>query len=89
MFDLIEETYPVAKKEYPCDAWEWLGSDCPTSWGMNFGEYRSFIKAQRNHGKIQVGERYTKQVYKFDGHIMTNRAITAIHEICCRLGVYD
>jgi len=88
MCEIVEETYPIARKEYECNAFVWLGQDEPTSWGMTFSEYRDFIKARKNKGMIKIGEQYTKQILKFDGELHTTRSITSIHKICSRVGAY-
>jgi hypothetical protein len=86
----ISSSTPVARKEYPCDASDWILQDMSNLNGeLSFSEWRQVVKAKRKRWKIRPGERYVKQVNKTDGELFTFRAIPEIHEICLKLDLYE
>lgn len=88
---VIRETEPIARKAYECNAClflqeylNWSGRDT----GFTISELRAIVKARRNGWQIQPGERYLKQVQKFEGEIVTVRCVPAIDMICHKYDLY-
>lgn len=82
MATTLSESTPVARKEYPCDAYHWycwagLGPDEfePADW-----EVIQQVVADR--GKIKPGMRYIKQVQIDAGEISAYRARKDMTAIC-------
>jgi hypothetical protein len=91
MIEVLSDTKPKARKEYSCDASEWLQSDdwWRSSGQLTFTELRSIVKARDNNWRIKKGDVYAKQINKVDGDLGTFRAIPAIHEICSKHNIYE
>lgn len=87
MGQLISQTEPVARKDYRCQACEWIlneGFD-----GFTISEYRLLVKAKRDGWKIKKGQKYVKQFCEYDGEVYTWRARPEIHAICLKHDLYD
>lgn len=89
MTDLIRESFPKAKKEYVCNAFEWLDNQVYfITDEMTSEEKRIYEEVSKRKGKIQKGERYIKQIGIYEGEFSTFRAIPEIHEICLKYNLY-
>jgi len=82
--------YPKARKDYSCDAAEWIGNTV----GFNEREFEpedwEKIEAAMNKNfKILKGEKYLKVSGKYDGEFSTFRAIPALDEICKKYDIYE
>jgi hypothetical protein len=85
---VLGETQPTAKKDYPCDACEWLlNGGYPE--GMTISEWRSIVRAKRNGWKIKAGQKYIKQAGIYEGDFYCTRSIPEIHAICLKYDVYE
>lgn len=81
----IERT---ARKEYRCNACEWLSELDDFSW-FSFAEKRQVVKLLRkNKGMINKGEKYMHCTYKYDGEIHVSRFLQEAHELCKNHDVY-
>jgi hypothetical protein len=80
MPELINESYPTARKDYNCAACERL-RDVLGDKEFTISEYREIVKAKRQNWKIKKGQKYFRQVLT-DGEIYTWRAIPEIDQIC-------
>lgn len=81
---------PIARKEYNCDAWEWLINDGEHYAGeFTFAELRSISRAKKKNGMIMPGERYYKAVGIWCGDFGVYRAIPEINDICIRLDMFE
>jgi len=89
MYEHIKTERVKASRDYECEACIWIDSDCIENWGLNFSEYRSYIKARNTGFKIKKGQTYNRTKHKWDGEFYTFRAIPEIDAICQRLDVYD
>lgn len=88
MATIINSSTPKAKKDYICNAIEWVvNSDC---WcDLTFTEKKEMVKAKRNKWKIKKGQVYYKQVGIWNGDFGVFRAIPSIDNICQRLELYQ
>ncbi|MCK9468245.1 MAG: hypothetical protein M0Q49_02405 [Porticoccaceae bacterium] len=86
---LLRESQPVARRGYPCQAAEWLINGGPHTGHFSFRELRAIAHARRSRWRIEPGQRYLKQVQRFEGRLCVFRAIPAIHAICLDHDLYD
>jgi len=86
---VLSESKPKARKNYRCDACDWLFNTDFQEAGLSFAEYRSIVKAKRNGYEIVKGQTYIKQSGVYEGELCTFRAIPEIHDICLEYGFYD
>lgn len=87
MSTVLSETHPVAKKEYACNACEWLlNAGLPE---MPYSEAKLFVLARRDGYKIKKGQRYLKQASIFGGDFCCFRARPEIHALCLKYDVYQ
>lgn len=91
MSDWFSEKIVTARKDYTCDACEWLSNsdDDYRNAGFTFAEYRAIAKAEKQKCMIKKGEKYVFQRGVYDGAFYTSRSIPAIGEICSKYGYYD
>jgi len=89
-WDFCTITHPKARKDYPCDAWEWL-SDCDYKefTTLTFSERKSIVKAKKNGFKIKRGDIYILCKGKFDGEFAVSRAIPELDAICKKYDIYQ
>ncbi len=92
MNEYISHSYPVARKEYHDDSYEWI-----MNWlegcgrrgtKMTFSELR-WIVQRKYDWKIHKGEKYRKYTGKYDGEIYTTRESIKGAEVCKRLNLYQ
>lgn len=88
MTDLLRELNPKARKNYPCQASEWIFNMFEPE-DFTFSEKRDLVRARRNGFKIHKGEDYTYQSLVDAGEFSTFRAITALHEMCIKYDIYE
>ena len=92
MITIIHESTQKARKDYYCNACEFLlEGDNVCELGLTFSEYRSIVKAKQNGYKILKGEIYLRQ-YNSDEtskDTWVYRAIPEIHKICLKYDLYD
>jgi hypothetical protein len=83
----IETRFQKAKKDYVCNACEWLFESELT--GFSIAEYRAMVKARRNRYMIKKGQEYLRQANVCGGDFMVFRAIPEIHDICLKYDMYQ
>ena len=85
----IYESSPIARKEYSCNACDFIFAlDDLFYIGLTFAEKRSIVKAKQKKYKILKGEKYERQ-FNTDGiHAWTFRAIPEMHKICIKHDLY-
>lgn len=88
MIVTIHEVFSTARKDYHCNACEFLFNDDDMS-GFTFAEYRAIVTAKWNGKKILKGQKYIRQFNTDGGHTWTFRAIPEIHKICVKYNLYD
>ena len=87
MSQVLSETHPIARKDYPCGACEWLlKGGLPD---LKYSEAKLWIKAQREGFKIKAGTRYLKQANIFGGDFCCFRARPEINELCMKYDIYE
>lgn len=86
--EIIHESQPVARKDYHCNACDFLFEIDPCELGLAFSEKREVVKARQKGYKILKGEKYIRQFNKDGGNTWTFRAIPAIHDICVSHNLY-
>lgn len=89
MIVTIHESRPKARKDYYCNACEFLFEDDIS--GLTFSEYRTVVRAKWNGKKILKGQTYIRQFNGDEtiGDTWTYRAIPEIHKICVKYKLYD
>lgn len=89
-WDCYTNTKPIARKEYDCQASDWIENGDVINQGvLSISEYRQIIKARRNKYKILKGQRYYKIEGKFDGEFTVFRAIPELNDICYKHNLYE
>lgn len=85
------QTTPTARKQYSCDAAEWIVNHGIEDVLYNCTDYEKadIEKAQNQSWKIQPGEKYVKVVGVWEGEFSTFRAKPELDAICHRLNIYD
>jgi hypothetical protein len=87
MNTIIHESKQKARKNYPCDACNFL-FEMDNADTLTFTEKRAVVKARSNKN-ILKGQEYVRQFNCDDsGNAWTFRAIPEIHEICMKLKLY-
>lgn len=90
MWDFCVQSEPIARKEYQCEAWEWLYNvDWYQFTELTFSERKAIARAKRNNFEIKPGEKYLKVQGKWDGEFQTFRAIPSLDAICRKYDVYE
>lgn len=90
MITVIHQSTPKARKEYNCDACEFIfGFGNIRDYKFTFSEWRSIIKARDNNQKIKKGDKYIRQFNKYGNETYTFRAIPEMHAICIKYEYYD
>ncbi|KZX78272.1 hypothetical protein A3715_10415 [Oleiphilus sp. HI0009] len=86
-WDFYEQTEPVARKDYRCDATGYLYEVINEGY-FSFSDYRLIVKAKRDRWKIKKGQKYIKVVGKWDGEFCTFRARPEMHALCEKHNLY-
>ena len=92
MIELISVSEHVARKQYTCNACEWVDNvllEYRHEYDLTCAELREIVKARRNNWQIVPGQRYIREVQKYEGELLVWRAIPAIHAICLKYDIYD
>ncbi len=87
--EVIKESFHVARKSHDCQGCEMLNTAAIQDWSLGFGELRDYAKAKKGNFKINKGERYLKQVNKYEGTIYTFKVKPEIHDICIKYDAYE
>lgn len=86
---VLSEKTPKARKDYNCDAADWLiNSGIIYEGQLSFSELRAVAIAKRKKWKILKGETYLYQANIWEGDFCTFKAIPAIHDICIKHDLY-
>jgi hypothetical protein len=84
---VVETRYQKAKKDYVCNACEWLFE--LESIDFTVAEYEAMAKAKHNKHMIKKGQKYLRQVITCGGDMMIFKAIPEIHSICLKYNLYQ
>lgn len=86
-WDFYEATTPKARKEYRCDACEYINSVINEGY-FSFAEMRLIVKAKRDGWKIKKGQIYDKVKGKWEGDFSIFRARPEMNELCLKHDLY-
>jgi len=89
-WEVSTETHPVARKDYHCQASDWI--DNTLGWGEeDYDEDdRAVIKKALSEGcRIISGTKYLKVSGRYDGEFTTFRAREDLHAICEKYDLYE
>ncbi len=88
MWELQKTTTQKARKDYECEASEWILNACdPDEFSK---EDREVIeKAKSEEFMIRKGEQYTKTTGKLEGEFTTFRARLDMNAICIKYDLYS
>lgn len=84
---VLSDSRPVARKIYECNACLFLLEALPHE-EFTCAELRSIVRARRDGWRILPGQRYIRQVQKFEGDIVTVRSRPEIDAICHKYKLY-
>ena len=88
--NVIKTTCQVARKNYPCDACDWIfNGDEITRDYYTYAELRVLAKARKNKYQILKGEKYIKAVGTCGGDFFVFRGIPAVNDICRKYDIYE
>jgi len=88
-FTNIKHEVHTARKNYSCDACEWIEiEDLRHNVKLTKSEWRSIITARNNHWKILKGQKYEYNVNIIDGDFFVFRCIPEINKICLKHELY-
>lgn len=88
MNSVISETNPIARKAYECNACYYVRMLASGDVDFSIADLRKIVLARRDGWKILPGQRYNKQVQKFEGELVVVRSRPEIMEICHRHKLY-
>lgn len=88
MSTVLRTSYPIAKKDYSCDACHWLNEGGLPD-GMTISEIKTFIRAKRDGFKIKAGQKYVKVVQIWCGDFSVFKARPEIDDICKKYDIYE
>lgn len=86
-WDCYEESTPIARKDYNCDASDFL-CEMIGEVKFSFAELRLIVKAKRDKWRIKKGQKYLKVKGKWDGDFCTFRARPELDDICRKHELY-
>jgi hypothetical protein len=87
-WDFFIVTTQVARKDYKCDAAEWLGNMmCDDDFTLD--ELPIIKKAESEKWKILKGTVYSKTSGKWDGDFSVFRARPELDELCLKYDLYQ
>jgi len=89
MWEFSAETKPTARKDYHCEASDWIINTV----GLDEREFEpedwaKIEEARKNGFKILKGEKYINVSGKWEGEFSTFRAIPELNDICIKYDLY-
>lgn len=89
MWDMQTVTTPKARKDYPCEACQWLLNDCWQEADYTPEEWQQMEQAKADGYKILSGQKYIKVSGKWEGEFAVFRARPEIDAICQKYDIYQ
>lgn len=89
MITVIRESFPVAKKDYPCDGCWFIRESGFEASFFTFEERRHIVKARKEGWKIKAGQKYLYQYNYCYGQVYPFRSRIEIHKICLKYNLYQ
>jgi hypothetical protein len=87
-WDVATNTEPVARRDYRCDASEWINNTCDRD-DLNDEEKGAYDEAKADSFKILKGMRYLKTSGFFEGEASVFRARPEMDSICRKYNIYS
>ena len=87
-WDFYKKTTPTASKKYPCDASIWFINSGLDDSELEPSDLEIVNRVRGDKYMIQPGEKYIKQVGKWEGDFSTFRANPDIDRICHKYDLY-
>lgn len=88
MWDVATTTTQTARKDYQCEASNWIIECGLGEVNFSFTELRLIAKAKRDGWKIKKGQQYVKVCGKWDGEWSVFRARPEIDDLCQKYDIY-
>jgi hypothetical protein len=88
-WDFYTSTMPVAKKDYPCDAWVWISNANLSDDDFEEEDREIIFKAKSEGYKILKGTKYSKTKGMFNGEFTTFRSRIDLDDICKKYDLYE
>ena len=88
-WEIETTTTPVAKKEYHCEASDWIDNCGGGEGDFEPEDWAVIQNALAENNKILIGTRYIKTHGKFDGEFSTYRCREDLNSICVKYDLYD
>ncbi len=93
MAELLSKAIRTARKEYSCNACEWIfNSDImtePSYFEVTFTDKRKLVKIRNERGKILKGTKYLDYNIKDGGELFNVKARIDANEICQTYELYS
>lgn len=90
MYQFIYSETRKARKQYDCNSCEHLFevSESEASIELDGCGKARLKELKDKNGKINIGDFYVYEVYKFDGEICVSRYLPVAHALCQKLSCY-
>lgn len=88
-WELDKRTTQIARKDYHCDASDWILNAGLPDEDFSAEQLASIEKAKQENWKILKGTEYLKVRGKWEGEWTTYRARPDLHQICIDQGFYE
>lgn len=89
MWNIKRITYPIASKDYDCDAWPWIDNSGYGKRDFTPEEWDVIQKARKENFKILKGTKYLCVRGKWDDEFLTYRARLDLNGICTTYDLFD
>lgn len=89
MWQFFEDSEPVAKKDYRCDAYLYWLSGTIDERDLGGDDLLIWQGAKSDGFMIKKGMKYTKRKGLFDGVWQTYKARTDLNDLCTRLDIFE
>jgi hypothetical protein len=90
MYQFIYSETRKARKQYDCNSCEHLFEvdQRDALWALDGAAKERYLELLSKDGKINAGDFYVYEVYKFDGKICVSRYLPVAHALCQKLDCY-
>ena len=88
MWEIETVTTPVARKDYHCEASDWICNASYPDEDYDPEDLETINKARNESWKILKGQKYLKVSGKFEGEFCTFRARIDLEEVCKKYDLY-
>jgi len=86
---ILRDSKPVARKEYDCEASDWLLNSNMGEEDMTPEEWQTIKNAEAERFKILPGRLHVSQAGIYEGEFYTFRARIDINDICLKYDIYE